>query len=81
MDEVLVALAVGQLDEAQPVAAGDEAHGFGVDGDRPVGERDLGGQVLLVQVNGHSISIPEVPKRFSPPRAPVATPGALERLF
>ena len=37
-DEMLVAAAVGDLDQAQPVAARDQAHRLGVDRDRPVGE-------------------------------------------
>ena len=55
-DEMLVALAVGQLHEAQPVAPEIEAHRLGVDGDRAVGELDAGGQVFFVQMNGHSSS-------------------------
>ncbi len=55
-DEVLVPLAVGQLDEAQPVAPGDQAHRFGVDCDRPVREAQVFRQVFLVKMDGHSIS-------------------------
>jgi hypothetical protein len=55
-DEMLVALAVRQLHQAQPVAAGVEAHRLGIDRDRPVGEPDVSGQVFLVQMNGHSSS-------------------------
>ena len=53
---MLVALAVGQLHEAQPVAAGHQAHGLGIDGDRAVGELDVRGQVFLVEMDGHSYS-------------------------
>jgi hypothetical protein len=56
MDEVLVAFPVGQLDQAQPVASRDETHCLGVDGDRPIGESHIRGQVFLVQMNGHSVS-------------------------
>jgi hypothetical protein len=52
-DEMLVALAVGKLHEAQAIAPGKEAHGFGVHGDWALGESHLGGQVVLVQMNGH----------------------------
>ncbi len=52
-DEMLVAAAVGQLDQAQPVARRVEPHRLGVDRDRPGGE-DIGGQVVFVQVNGHA---------------------------
>ena len=53
MDEVLVALAVRQLHQAQPVAPGHQAHRLGVDSDRPVGERHVGGQVFLMQMDSH----------------------------
>src|SRR5205814_212122 len=60
-DEMLVALAVRQLNEAQPVAAGDQAHGFGVDGDWTVGERHAGRQVFLVEMNSHFYSCAGLP--------------------
>ena len=53
---MLVALAVRQLHQAQPVAAGHQAHRLGVDGDRPVGELDVRGQVFLVKMDRHSYS-------------------------
>src|SRR6476469_1720005 len=52
-DEMLVALAVGQLNEAQAVAARDEAHGFGIDGDRPIRESHVCRQVFLMQMDRH----------------------------
>ena len=56
-DEMLVSLSVGQLDQAQPVAAGNEAHGFGIDRDRTVGEVDVRGQVFIVKMDRHSKSL------------------------
>ena len=53
---MLVAASVRQLDEAQPVASGDEAHRLGIDGDRAVAESHVVGKVFLVEMNGHSIS-------------------------
>ena len=50
--EVLVALAIADLDDAQPVADGDEAHGFGVDGHRAIGE-DAFGKVFFVEMHCH----------------------------
>jgi hypothetical protein len=50
---MLVAFAVGQLHEAQAVAARDEAHGFGIDGDRPIRESHVCGQVFLMQMDRH----------------------------
>jgi hypothetical protein len=54
-DEMLVAAAVGDLDEAEPVAAGQKAHRLGVDGDRAGGEHPFG-QVLFVEMDGHGLS-------------------------
>lgn len=51
-DQVLVAPAIADLDHAQPVAPGNEAHGFGIDRNRSVGE-DACGQVLFVKMHCH----------------------------
>ena len=73
---MLVALAVGQLHQAQPVAARQQAHRLGVDGDRPVGELHVGGQVFLVKMDGHSYSFGQASiGRFSPPGACLASPA------
>ena len=53
---MLVALSVGQLHEAQPVASGHQAHSFSVDRDRTVGESDVRGQVFLVKMDSHCYS-------------------------
>jgi hypothetical protein len=53
---MFLAPAVGQLDQTEPVAAGNEAHGFGVDSDRTVRESDVGGEVFLMQMDCHSRS-------------------------
>jgi hypothetical protein len=45
------------LHEAQPVAAREQAHGFGVDGNRPIRELYVCGQVFLVKVDSHSCSL------------------------
>ena len=71
---MLVALAVRQLHEAQPVAAGDQAHGFGIDRDRTVGKDDFGRQVFLVKINSHSYSCTALHDRFSPRAAVHASP-------
>ena len=74
-DEMLVALAVRQLHQAQPVAARHQAHRLGVDGDRPVGELHVGGQVFFVQMDRHSHSSDQaLHMRFSPPRCPPCQP-------
>ena len=57
-DQMLVAVAVGQLDQAQPVAAGDQAHRLGVDGDRAVGERARR-RAGLPRGNGRSFNRPQ----------------------
>ena len=54
-DQMLVALAVRKLHQAQPVAAGNQPHRLGVDGDRAV-ERHAFGQVFLVEMDAHSIT-------------------------
>jgi hypothetical protein len=53
-DEMLVAAAVGDLDDAQPVAIGEKPHRLGVDGDRAGGEHALG-QVFFVEMDGHGL--------------------------
>ena len=52
-DEMLVAAAVGKLDQAQPVAPREQPHRLGIDRDRTVGEAHVRGQILLVEVNAH----------------------------
>jgi hypothetical protein len=74
VDEMLVALAVGQLHKAQTVAARHQSHGFGIDGDRPIGESDLRGQVILVKVNRQFSLLDQASYRFSPARARLASP-------
>ena len=55
LDDVGVAVAARQLDEAKPVAMGVEPQRFGVDRD---GARvaDVGGEVALVKSDGHAPS-------------------------
>ena len=69
MDEVLVAVAVGQLDHAKPVPAGDQAHGLGVDGDGTVGEFHLGGKVVVMQMDRQFTLLEQASDRFSPAHA------------
>ena len=54
-DEMLVAAPVGDLDEAEPVAAELEPHRLGIDGDRARAEHAFG-QVFFVQMDGHDRS-------------------------
>ena len=52
--QMLVARPVGQLDQAQSVAPGDQAHRFGIDrDDRPGGENIGRGKIFFVEVDGH----------------------------
>ncbi len=51
-DKVLVALAVADLDDAQPVADRDKTHGFGIDGHGAIGE-DACGEVFFVEMHCH----------------------------
>ena len=51
-NEVFVTLPVGDLDDAQPVAPGDEAHGFGIDGDIARRQHAFG-QVFFVEMYSH----------------------------
>src|SRR5688572_22397285 len=55
-DEMLVAIAVGDLHQAEPVASRLEAHRLGVDGDDAGGEQPLG-QILFVEMDGHGLRI------------------------
>src|SRR4051794_19426877 len=71
---MLVALAVGQLDQAQPVAAGHQAHGFGVHGERAVGECDIAGQVFFVEMDRHCCSVFCASMCFSPASVGSASP-------
>ena len=49
--QMLVAAAVGELDQAQAVAAGNQPHRLGVDRDRPVGgEQVERGEVFFVEM-------------------------------
>ena len=53
-DEMLVAAAVGELDQAQPVAARDQPHRLGIDRDRHVGREQVGrGKVFFVKIDRH----------------------------
>ena len=52
---MLVAAAVGNLHQAEPVAAELQAHRLGVDGDR-TGAEHAGGQVFFVKMNAHATS-------------------------
>jgi hypothetical protein len=56
-DQMLVAAAVGDLHDAQAVAAELKSHRLGVDRDGPVGE-DSFGKVLFVEMDGHAV--PEI---------------------
>jgi hypothetical protein len=51
---MLVATAVGNLDQAKPVAAQLQAHRLGVDGER-TGAKNAGGKILFMKMNGHSV--------------------------
>ena len=51
-DEMLVALPVGNLDQAQPVARGDQTHGLGIDRNRAGGEH-ASGEIVIVEVDSH----------------------------
>ncbi len=55
-DEMLVAAPVGYLDQAEPVAAQLQPHGFGVDGNRAGGEHAFG-QVFFMEVYAHFFRI------------------------
>ncbi len=55
---MLVAFAVGQLDQAQSVAAGQQAHRLGIDGDRNAGRKQLArGQVFFVEMDCHAVPL------------------------
>jgi len=56
-DEMFVSLPIGQLDQAEPVAARNEAHGFGIYRDRTDREAYAGGQVFFVKMDRHSRSL------------------------
>ena len=74
---MLVALAVGQLDQAQPVAAREQAHRLGVDRDRSVGKRHSGRQIVFVEMDAHSIVLNRLLGRLRAHQATtlVAAPG------
>ena len=55
-DEMLVAAAVRDLHQAEPVAAELKAHRLGVDGDR-TGAEHAGGQVFFVEMDAHALRI------------------------
>jgi len=74
MDEMLVALSVRHLHQAKPVATGHQPHGLGVDGDRPIGEFHLGGQVVLMQMDRQFSLLAQALHRFSPAHARLASP-------
>ena len=54
---MLVTLPVGQLHQAQPIAAGNQPHRLGVDGNRAVGELHAARQVFLMEMDGHPASL------------------------
>src|SRR5690348_15231206 len=53
---MLLAPAIGKLDEAQPVARRDEAHRLGVDGDRAF-DQQAGGKIFFMEMNCHDCSL------------------------
>jgi hypothetical protein len=55
-DEMLVAPPVGNLDDAEPVAAGVQTHRLGIDGDRP-GREHAWRKVFLMKMDGHEARI------------------------
>src|SRR3546814_20786909 len=55
---MLVAAAVADLDQAQPVAQRVQPHGLGVDGDRTRGQHAFG-QVFFVEMDGHQRALGE----------------------
>ena len=61
-DEMLVAVSVGQLQQAQPVAQRIEAQRLAVDGDRPR-RKDIGRQVAFVEMDGHELPVSRAPRR------------------
>ena len=52
-DEVLILATIGKLDDAQPIARGNQPHRLGIDGDRARAEQ-AGGNIFFVEVNSHS---------------------------
>ncbi len=50
--EMLVAPAVADLQQAQPVTRGYQTHGFGIDRNRAGGENS-GGEIVFVKVDSH----------------------------
>ena len=51
-DKMLVALPVGNLDQAQPVARGDQPHRLSIDSNR-AGRKHAGGEIVFVEVDSH----------------------------
>jgi hypothetical protein len=49
---MLVAPTVGDLDDAEPVARGDQAHGLGIDRDRAGSEHTFG-EIFFVEMDSH----------------------------
>ena len=64
--EVLIAVAVADLQQAQPVAVRVEAHGLAVHGYR-AGSEDAGGQVAFVKINSHGLCVSRVKPCCHPP--------------
>ena len=53
---MLVAAAVGDLDDAQPIATEPEAHGLGINGNR-TGRENACRQIFFVEMNTHAPGI------------------------
>jgi hypothetical protein len=64
---VLIPLPVGDLDKAQPVAPGDQAHGFGIDRDGAWGQHAFG-EIFFVEIDSHIAGVlrPIAPCRKAP---------------
>ena len=57
-DQMLVPAAVGNLQQAEPVAWGNQPHGFRVNGDRTLGQYARG-QIFFMQINAHACPLPD----------------------
>ena len=55
-DEVLIPPAIGNLQQAQPVARGDQSHGFGIDRNRP-GREHAFGEIFFVEIDSHMTKV------------------------
>jgi hypothetical protein len=70
--QMLVSAPIRNLHQAEAIARGDEAHGFGIHCDR-AGCQHVGRQVFLVKINAHAVSpsvfVGDATRRFSRPVA------------